>query len=107
MNKYHNMTILKSVKQQIKVAMFYLLDIIIIGGFAYGLFLLQNYMKLPAVHFILLEIVSVLFGIFLCIKPASGGGSRNLFIAYKLLTMDRNTYVVQSYTKGVKKRGTN
>lgn len=97
MNKYNNMIIQKSISQELKLKSFYLLDLAIVFGPTVFLIVLQGNLRLPLVTSILIGVLLIALGLFLCAKPASNGGSRNLYTIYCLLVMDRRIYEVQSY----------
>lgn len=99
MNKYHNMKIQKSLKQEIRIKAFYFVDVALIFVLCGGMFYLQSTLTLPILHFILIELLLLSLGVFLCAKPASNGGHRNIYTIFCLFKMDRKTYVSQSYQK--------
>ncbi|WP_200127630.1 DUF5592 family protein [Enterococcus sp. S52] len=99
-NKYQQMKIQKNIKQEVRLKAFYFLDLALILGLCGGMFYLQDFIQLPIGHFIVIECLLFALGIFLCAKPSSNGGHRNLYTLYCLLKMDRTTYGVQSYKKG-------
>jgi len=99
-NKYLNLKIQKNIKQEIRLKAFYFLDLALITSLCGGMVYLQNFVMLPVIHFILIECLLFSLSIFLCAKPSSNGGHRNLYTLYCLLIMDRNIYGTQSYKKG-------
>ncbi len=99
MDKYHNIVIQRSIKQELKYKSLYILDLLIVFGPSMFLLYLQGYLQFSLVTSILLGIVFFFLGLFLCAKPASNGNRRNLYTIYCLIVMDRNVYEVQSYKK--------
>ena len=99
MDKYHNIVIQRSIKQELKYKSLYILDLLIVFGPSMFLLYLQGYLHFSLVTSILLGIVFFFLGLFLCAKPASNGNRRNLYTIYCLIVMDRNVYEVQSYKK--------
>lgn len=96
-SKYNDMRILKSVRQEIKLSMFYIKDLAVIAGFGVGVYLLNQLLQLPILYFVLLEIIAISFAIFLCIRPINSGGVRNITVMKRLFMMDRETYHNQRF----------
>lgn len=103
MDKYDNMIIQKSIKQELKIKSLYIIDLAIVIGPTFIIIYLQNMLGYKVLTAVLLSVLSFFLGLFLCAKPASNGGRRNLYTIYCLLTMDRSIYEVQSYQSKVTK----
>lgn len=99
MNKYHHIVIQRSIKQELKLKSFYLLDLVAIFGPSLILLYIQGQglLPLPFLNMILLGLLLMGVALFLCMKPASNGGRRNVYTLLCLLKMDRQIYSVQSY----------
>lgn len=82
----------KNIKREVKLKLFYVLDITIIAG----MLILANYLNtvlyITGGFSIALYILFGLFGIFLCIKPPNSPTNRNLIVIYHLITFDKNQY---------------
>jgi len=100
-HKYNNMTILKSTKTEIKLWLFHLVDLIIIVAPAYIGYEINSRRPLPMPHFITLMVLWLCFALFLCMKNKSNAYARNFVIIWKLLRMDRKTYVRDAYSSEV------
>lgn len=83
----------KNIKREIKLKLFYVLDLAIVTC----MIILANYLNtvlyLTGTFSILLYILFLIFGIFLCIKPPNSPTNRNFVVIYHLLTSDRNQYI--------------
>ena len=95
--KYNNMTILKSTKTEIKLWLFHLVDLIIIVAPAYTFYEINSRRPLPMLHFITLMVLWICFALFLCTKNKSNAYVRNFVVIWKLIKMDRKTYVRDAY----------
>lgn len=96
-HKYNNMTILKSTKTEIKLWLFHLVDLMIIVAPAYIGYEINSRSPLPMPHFITLMVLWLCFSLFLCTKNKSNAYTRNFVIIWKLIKMDRKTYVRDGY----------
>ena len=96
-SNYNDMKILKTVRQEMKLSMFYIKDLMTIAGFGVGVYLLNDIIQLPMTYFFMLEVIAILFAIFLCIRPANSGGIRNITVMKRLFSMDREIYHNQRF----------
>lgn len=82
----------KNIKREIKLKLFYVLDLAIITG----MLILANYINtvlyITGGFSVTLYVLFGLFGIFLCIKPPNSPTNRNLIVIYHLITFDKNQY---------------
>lgn len=83
----------KNVKQEIKLKLFYVLDLVIVVG----MLMLANYLSqllyVKQSYSIVLYIVFGLFGIFICIKPPGSPTNRNFMVLLHMFQRDKNKYV--------------
>lgn len=105
MNKYQNMVIQRSLKQELKIKSFYFIDLIALIAPTLLLIQMQDVLKLPLHTLVLLSILCICLALFLCAKPASNGNHRNIYTIYCLLKMDRRVYAVQSLDREEFKHG--
>ena len=96
-NKYHTMTILKSTKTEIKLWLFHLVDLVIIVLPMYMGYEINSRRPLQMFHFIALMGLWLCFSLFLCMKNKSNAYVRNFVVIWKLIRMDRQIYVRDSY----------
>ncbi|PFB88631.1 DUF5592 family protein [Bacillus thuringiensis] len=82
----------KNIKQEIKLAFFYIID----GGIIAIMLILAGYMPnvVPIGGFgrLMFYVLFGLFGLFLCIKPYNSPTNRNLKVILDMLKMDNKNY---------------
>lgn len=82
----------KNIKQEIKLFFFYLVDLGIVAGMVMMSVYLAKLMPLtPPMKFALYGL-SLILGIWMCIRTPSHPKERNALMFYYLLKMDRNRY---------------
>lgn len=82
----------KSTKQEIKLWAFHLIDIGIVAGLV---MIASNVVKLFPINgtmTMFYYILTICFGIFLCMRTPSHPTERNYIVLFNLLKMDRNKY---------------
>lgn len=91
-NRFLNMKIQKSVKQEFKIGALFIIDGLVIIGPPFFLLMLQSNLRWSFLHFVSIILLWVIFSVFLCVKLEKNGGLRNITVIYRLLTMERSIY---------------
>jgi len=82
----------KNTKQEIKLFAFYLLDIGIVAAMLMIAVYVNKVLPLTGWMQIFYYLISVIFGVFLCVKTPSHPTERNFQILLRIFRMDRNKY---------------
>lgn len=98
MNNYSNLRIPRDIKAQVKLSIFYLIDIMIIGGLFVLCQSFQQSAQFTLGNYIFLQVVTLSFGLFLCAKPASCPEKRNFQVILQLFMSDKRKYVSEDYS---------
>ncbi|MDT1958973.1 DUF5592 family protein [Carnobacterium divergens] len=98
MNDYSNLKIPRDIKAQVKLYMFYLVDIMVVVGLIYGGYMFQNMVQFTLGHYAMLQVTNFSLGIFLCAKPSSCPEKRNIQVIMQLLMKDQRKYVTEDYS---------
>lgn len=98
MNDYSNLKIPRDIKAQVKLYMFYLVDILLVIFLLYVGYMFQNTVQFTVGYFALLQVTNFSLGIFLCAKPASCPEKRNIQVIMQLLMKDQRKYVTEDYS---------
>lgn len=98
MGNYNNLRIPRNIKAQIKLYMFFFVDIMIVVGFVLLGYYAQQIVKFTAPVFGLMMATNLIFGIYLCMKPAACPDKRNFQVILQLLVMDTRKYITQHYS---------
>lgn len=98
MGNYNDLKIPRNIKAQIKLYLFFFVDIMVVAGLLLGGWYMQGLLNFTAVNFILFQLANLIFGIFLCMKPAACPDKRNSQVILQLLFMDKRKYLAQHYS---------
>lgn len=98
MGNYNNLRIPRNIKAQIKLYLFFFVDIMIVAGFMLLGYYAQQIFQFTAPVFGVLMVTNLIFGIYLCMKPAACPDKRNFQVILQLLAMDTRRYITQHYS---------
>ncbi|WP_317913199.1 DUF5592 family protein [Carnobacterium maltaromaticum] len=98
MGNYNNLRIPRNIKAQIKLYLFFFVDIMIVAGFLLLGYYAQQIFQFTAPVFGVLMVTNLIFGIYLCMKPAACPDKRNFQVILQLLAMDTRKYITQHYS---------
>ncbi|EJP82046.1 DUF5592 family protein [Bacillus cereus] len=82
----------KNTKQEIKIAVFYLIDAGIIGLMIIIASYMPNFIPVGGFGRVMFYVLFGTFGLFLCIKPANSPTNRNVMVILDMLKQDNKNY---------------
>lgn len=82
----------KNTKQEIKIAVFYLIDAGIIGLMIILASYMPNFISVGGFGRVMFYVLFGTFGLFLCIKPANSPTNRNVMVILDMLKQDNKNY---------------
>lgn len=97
MGVYRNMLIPKTLNAAIKLAWFYLVDLLIVLGFFFFGYYVQQMFVFPPKTFLMLQGTNILFGIFLCLPSKHKPKTRTIQIIIQAILKDRKRYLSSFY----------
>ncbi|MGG5319207.1 DUF5592 family protein [Enterococcus sp. AZ072] len=97
MGVYGNMLIPKTLNAAIKLAWFYLVDLLIVGGCIVVGYYIQELLVFPPKTFLMLQVTNILFGIFLCLPTKHKPKTRTIQIIIQAILKDRKRYLSSFY----------
>lgn len=88
-NRYRNP---KNIRQEVKLFFFYLLDLAFVAGCTVFGFEIASKLPLNLPMKFALDIISLVFGVWCCIRTKAHPKERNVLMLYYMFKMDKNRY---------------
>lgn len=93
MTEFDQLRIPRNLKIKMKLAFFYVVDLMVVGGIFFLSFYANEYLfHLPQSNYMMLQGINIVFGIYLCMG-ASNTNMKNYQVIMRIFLCDKNKYI--------------